>query len=75
MAKRPRDSEQDFCEIMNAVAESVVETSDEETIQEAKEVGLDEKKEAASVRAIFNTVLKSESQKKLNEAVGVEIND
>ena len=68
MAKRLRDSEKNFRNIMNAAAESVIEASDEETLQEAKEIGLDIKKESDSVRAIFNAALRSERQKKLNEA-------
>jgi hypothetical protein len=65
MSSNSRNYSKDFRAVMNAIAESVIQESDEDTISEAKELGINLKSEADSVRTIFKGVLKSERQKKL----------
>lgn len=68
MPKKPRDYRGELREVMNALAEAVAETSDEEILAEAQEAGLDLEAEAESVRAVLRRSIEKFKKRKLEQA-------
>jgi hypothetical protein len=68
MTDKSRDYEQELADIVNALAESTLEMSDEEIELEIREEGLDPKIVADQVREIMKSTVKSCRQRLLIEA-------
>src|ERR1051326_3632116 len=68
MTDKPRDYEQELADIMNALAESTLEMSDEEIAIEISDEGLDPQVVAMHVRDILKNTVKSCQQRLLIEA-------
>jgi hypothetical protein len=68
MSDKPRDYEQELANIMNALAESTLEMSDEEIAIEIREEGLEPQVVAMNVRDILKNTVKSCQQRLLIEA-------
>lgn len=68
MTDKPRDYEQELADIMNALAESTLEMSDEEIAMEIRDEGLDPQVVAVHVRDILKNTVKSCQQRLLIEA-------
>ncbi len=68
MPETPRDYEAEFLAIMNALAESVAEASDEDLLTEAREMGEDPRATAARVRDVLKQGAKDYAQRRLREA-------
>src|SRR5258708_4815592 len=68
MTDKPRDYEQELADIMNALAESTLEMSDEEIAIEIRDEGLDPQIVAMHVRDILKNTVKSCQQRLLIEA-------
>jgi len=68
MTDKSRDYEQELADIVNALAESTLEMSDEEIELEIREEGLDPKIVAEQVREIMKNTVKSCRQRLLIEA-------
>ena len=68
MTDKPRDYEQELADIVNALAESTLEMSDEEIELEIREEGLDPQIVAEHVREIMKNTVKSCQQRLLIEA-------
>jgi len=68
MTDKPRDYEQELADILNALAESTLEMSDEEIELEIREEGLDPQIVAEHVREILKNTVKSCQQRLLIEA-------
>lgn len=68
MPKKPRDYRGELREVMNALAEAVAESSDEELLAEAQEAGLDLEAEAESVRAALRRSVEKFKKQKLEQA-------
>jgi hypothetical protein len=68
MPKQPRDYRGELREVMNALADSVAETSDKELLAEAQEAGLDLEAEAESVRAVLRRSIDKFRKRKLEQA-------
>ena len=65
MADKPRDYEAELWRVMNALADTAAQASDEEILAQTREEGLDPETEAATVREILLGAVKKE---KLREA-------
>jgi hypothetical protein len=68
MTDKHRDYEQELADIMNALAESTLEMSDEEIALEVSDEGLDPQGVAMHVRDILKNTVKSCQQRLLIEA-------
>jgi hypothetical protein len=68
MPETPRDYEAEFLAIMNALAESVAEASDDDVLNEAHEMGEDPRTTAARVRDVLKQGAKDYAQRRLREA-------
>lgn len=68
MSKKPQSYEEELDAIMNALAESVVEASDEEILEEVRLQGEDPKEAAGRVRNVLLDTVKIYKQKRLREA-------
>ncbi|HEV2855672.1 MAG TPA: hypothetical protein VHC97_22990 [Thermoanaerobaculia bacterium] len=68
MPKKPRDYRGELREVMNALAETVADASDEELLAEAQETGLDLEAEAESVRAVLRRSVEKFKRQKLEQA-------
>ena len=68
MTDKPRDYEKELADIVNALAESTLEMSDEEIELEIREEGLDPRIVAEHVREILKNTVKSYQQRLLIEA-------
>lgn len=68
MTDTPRDYEQQLAEIMDTLAESTLEMTDEEIRLELKDEGLDPDVVVMEVRKLLNNTLKSYQQRLLLEA-------
>jgi hypothetical protein len=68
MTDKPRDYEQELADIMNALAESTLEMSDEEIAMEITDEGLDPQVVAMHVRDILKNTVKSCQQRLLIDA-------
>ncbi len=68
MTDKPRDYEQELADIMNALAESTLEMSDEEIAIEIRDEGRDPQVVAVHVRDILKNTVKSCQQRLLIEA-------
>ena len=68
MTDKPRDYEQELADIVNALAESILEMSDEEIELEIKDEGLDPEAVAMHVRELLTNTVKSCQQRLLIEA-------
>ena len=68
MPEKPRDYEAELRALMDALAESVVEATDEEIISEMREGGEDPAAAAEGVRAVLRHAVKAYEQRHLREA-------
>jgi glucan phosphorylase len=68
MSDKPRNYEEELSNIMNAMAESEWELSDEEVLEEARERGEDPESEAERIKDIFRRIFKEHQQAPLREA-------
>lgn len=68
MSRKPRDYRGELKEVMNALAETIAEATDEELLAEAQEAGLDLETEAESVRAVLHRSLDKFKKQKLEQA-------
>lgn len=68
MPEKPRDYEAELRAIMDTLAESVAEASDEDILAEAREAGEDPARTTARVRAVLRRAVKDYEQKPLREA-------
>jgi hypothetical protein len=65
MSEKPRNYEEDLASIMNALAESVLEMSDEEILAEAREEGEDPEEVAERVKNVLLEAVKAYEQRHL----------
>jgi hypothetical protein len=68
MPEKPRDYEAELRAIMDALAESVAEASDDDILAEAREAGEDPARTAARIRAVLRRAVRDYEQKPLREA-------
>lgn len=68
MPEKPRDYEAELRAIMDALAESVADASDEDILAEAREAGEDPARTAARIRTVLRRAAKDYEQKPLREA-------
>ncbi len=68
MPEKPRDYEAELRAIMDALAESVAEASDEDLLAEAREAGEDPRRTAARVRNVLMRAAKDYEQRRLRVA-------
>lgn len=68
MPEKPRDYETELRAIMDALAESVAEASDEDLLAEAREAGEDHRRTAARVRDVLKRAAKDYEQRRLRTA-------
>ena len=68
MSKKPESYEEELVAIMNALAESVAEASDEEILEEARAQGEDPIKTARQTKDVLLNAAKRYRKKRLHEA-------
>jgi len=68
MPERPRDYEAELRAIMDALAESAAQASDEEILAEVRESGEDPEAVAARVRGILSRAVTAYEQRRLRDA-------
>ena len=68
MSKKPQNYEEELRAIMNALAESVAEASDEEILEETRTQGRDTTEAAGRVRNVLLNAAKAYRQRRLREA-------
>lgn len=68
MSKKPRGYDEELEAIMNALADSVAETSDEDILEEARAEGKDPGEAATRVRNVLLDAAKAYRQRRLLEA-------
>ncbi|HEY3569916.1 MAG TPA: hypothetical protein VGP73_18425 [Thermoanaerobaculia bacterium] len=68
MSRKSRDYRGELREVMNALAETIAGSSNEEILAEAQEAGLDLEAEAESVRAVLRRSLDKFKKQKLEQA-------
>jgi len=68
MSKKPQNYEEELRAIMNALAESVAEASDEEILEETRAQGKDPTEAAGRVRNVLLDAGKAYRQRRLREA-------
>lgn len=68
MADKPHNYDEELANLMNALAESTLEMSDEEVLAEIREEGEEPEKVAEEVRGVLKGATKSYRQRRLIEA-------
>jgi hypothetical protein len=63
VAEKARDYEAELRRVMNALADSIVDASDEEIVAEMRDEGLDPEAEAAKVRELLLAAAKKEKRR------------
>ncbi len=69
MPEQPRDYEAELRAIMDALADSVAEASDEDILREAREAGEDPAAAAAHVRSLLTRAVTDHQQRPLRDAL------